>query len=131
MNTKLQPKNVMLKDKTQILAYSYTQAHMIIGCKYLNYVRQLVSQGRIRIAGSEPIAKGSEVFRTLLYAEDVEKVAADYEPREDDGRREYSFRADGDEFAKVKAVMDELGLPWKDLTEVRRQYARSRKDQGK
>jgi hypothetical protein len=131
MNTKLQPKIVEMKDKSKVMAYTYTQAHLIIGCKYLNYVRQLVSQGKIRIAGMEPVSPGSEVKRVLLYAEDVERVSADYEPRDDDGRREYSFRADGDEFAKVKVVMDELGLPWKDLTEVRRQYARSRKDQGK
>ena len=97
----------------------------IIHTDYLQYVRQLVDQGKIRVEGSMPLKPGDARSRTLLNVKDVEAYAKIYQPRDaDPDARSYEIRCNGEQWQKVKPLLEALDVVWADLTERRRKYAR-------
>lgn len=109
----------------EVTGYSYAQAQQLIGAKHVNYVRQLVSQGKIRIAGEMPTSEGSEVNRKLLSVEDVEKAAAKFHNRANDDAHIYAIRMTEEQLAFVTAAwIEKYGeLEYDDLTVQRRKHA--------
>lgn len=116
-------------ERGEYKGYTYRQAHLIIGAAQMNYIRQLVTQGRIRIVAQVPVKPGSSVVRTLLNIDDVHTVRANFGRRQVNGTKTFLIHATAEDMVKIaefartqlSAKLDEV-----DVTEQRRQYQAKR-----
>lgn len=109
--------------------YTYRQAKDLIGCAELNYVRQIVTAGKIRIVAQVPVKEGSTVVRTLLNVDDVLAYAKHFKQRVGDGTNIYQFRATLDELKQIHEALAAQGITVElsNITQERREYQADRK----
>ena len=119
----LQPNVGVDGDGKSVTGYTITQATSVIGCTYTNYVRKMISTGRVKIVGKQWMNDDKTQFRLLLDVKTVEFAASKYEPREEDAARAYEVRFDPEQLAFFKTAFPKVKL--KDLT-LQRKNAQQR-----
>jgi hypothetical protein len=113
-----------------IVGYSVSQIQMIKGVPHQQYVHQATGKGKIVPVGSIPLKPGSLADRSLWDVDSIHKW--DYNGRDwEPDARTYELRANGEQWQEIHLLLKKLNVKWVDKTEERRQYNRSRRDQGK